>query len=256
MKRILSVVIWIVMLVGCSRNPTLRSDVRQSIQRQSSVGIVAFRRGEYEAARGFFEDALKQAYQLYLPEDIVKLYANLAEVALRLNQWDEADDLLQQGEKIASQESIRSFDLLLVRARFWQKTGQKSKAREVYESTLTAAKTSAEKILARIQYADLLIEEEKWEEARRLLDGAGLSLWFFSDYDILGLYHYYTGLVARGEKNYDKAIQAFRRALASDQKAENLEGIKKDVAQLAEVYRLQGQTERATYYEEFLRFLH
>lgn len=244
----------LLVVVGCSRNPTLRSEVKKGIERSSSAGITAFRREEYETAKIFFEEALKQAYQLYLPSEMVKQYANLAEVSLRLNQQEVADGYLQEGERIASRENIRSFDLLLVRARYFQRRGDKEKAKQSYETMLLYARTKIEKVLGRIHYADFYLEEGNVSEARRVLEGAGFSLWFFSDYDVLGLYHYYLGLVARGEKNYEKALQAFQKALAYDQKAENLEGIRKDLSQLAEVYRLKGDEPKALYYEELLRF--
>ncbi|MFN3659869.1 MAG: tetratricopeptide repeat protein [Brevinematales bacterium] len=253
MKQKIGIVLLLV-IIGCSRNPTLRSDIKKGIERTSSAGITAFRREEYESAKVFFEEALKQAYQLYLPLEMVKQYANLAETCLRLGFLQEANTYLQEGEKIASQESIQSFDLLLVRARYFQRCGEKEKAKSSYESVLKYARTKVEKILGRIHYADFYIEQENWREARRILEGAGFSLWFFSDYDILGLYYYSLGLVAKEEKNYERAFQDFRKALAYDQKAENLDGIRKDLAQLGEICRLKGDELKAVYYQEILRF--
>ncbi|MCX7882009.1 MAG: hypothetical protein N2314_02175 [Brevinematales bacterium] len=245
----------LLIVMGCSRNPTLRSEVRKSLERQSLAGVTAFRRAEYESAKAFFEEALKQAYQLYIPEEMVKQYANLAEVSLRLHRLDAVSNYLETGKRIASQEKVRSFDLLLVWARYLQKCGEREGAKASYELMLSYARTQGEKILGRIHYADFYLSQENWQEARHLLDGVGFSLWFFSDYEILGLYHYYRGLVEKGEKRYEKALEAFQKALLYDRKAENLDGIQKDMAQLMEIYRLKGDESRALYYEELLRFL-
>ncbi len=256
MKRRIFVGFLLALVVaGCSRNPTLRSDVKKGIERQSLAGITAFRRGEYESARAFFEESLQLAYQLYLPTEIIKQYANLVEVSLRLGQFESAEGYLTRAETIAEKEKISSFDLSLVRARFYQEKGDVLQAQKAYEQVLRAAKTKAEKILGRIHYADLWIANTNWNEAQKVLDGAGWSLFLFSDNDILGLYHYQRGVVAQGRGQYDMAIQEFKKALAYDRKAENLEGIAKDVSRLAEVYALKKDEVWATYYQEMSKTL-
>ncbi|URA09707.1 tetratricopeptide repeat protein [Thermospira aquatica] len=254
-KIFLGLLLSVVVFTGCSGNPTLRSDVKKSIERQSLSGITAFRRGEYESAMSFFEEALQLAYQLYLPAEIIKQYANLAEISLRLGQLDKAGSFLVAAETIAGKEKLSSFDLLLVKARFYQEKKDISQAQKIYEEVVQIAKTKSEKILARIHYADLWIASTNWNEAQRILDEAWWNLFLFSDNDILGLYYYQRGVVAQGKKEYDKAIQEFKKALIYDRRAENLEGIVKDILRLGEVYALKNDEAWSNYYQEMAKIL-
>lgn len=256
MRRILVVMV-VMGLVGsaCGRNPTLRYEMKKSIEGQTTAGISSFRRGEYQTALLFFQEALKQAYQLYLPQEIVRQYAFLAEVSLRMTNLQQAFGYWQAGEKIARQEGISSFDLWLVKARYFQMRKDANEAMVCYKTALRLTRTSTEKILASIYYADFFLEQQKPSEARRILNEAGFSLWFFSDYDVLGFYHYYSGLVALEEKNYDEALREFRKALVYDQKAENIQGIVKDLMQILDVYRVKNESVQVSYYEELLKKL-
>ena len=247
-------IVWLVigiLVVDCSKNPTLRNDVRKNLLSQGKSGTAAYYRGEYELADGFFQDALRLSYKLYIPEEMVRFYAYRAEVALSLTNLTNAESFLQEGERIASVEKIVSFDIVLARARYWHVLGDE-KAVDGYMQALRLAKKSAEKIQVRISLASFWMEKGNYVEARKVLDGAGVSLWFLSDYDILGMYFYYSGMVALKEGRLSDALRLFQRALDYDRKAENTMGIVKDMLQIAEVYRQQGDTAMQRYYEQLV----
>jgi tetratricopeptide (TPR) repeat protein len=59
-------------------------------------------------------------------------------------------------------------------------------------------------------------------------------------------------MVALKEGRLSDALRLFQRALDYDRKAENTMGIVKDMLQIAEVYRQQGDTAMQRYYEQLV----
>ena len=70
---------------------------------KNSLGIAAFKQGNYELAESLWQEALGMQSQIQQPSSLANIYNNLGKVYTKMGEWEAAEDFLQRAIRIFDQ---------------------------------------------------------------------------------------------------------------------------------------------------------
>jgi tetratricopeptide (TPR) repeat protein len=172
LKTVLSGFAAIAMLVaaGCSSPKVARPLMDSELAAASQRGRKAFQAGRYEAAAGFYRDALTRARMLNDPVGVGDSAYNLAASLVALGRNEPARAALAEARAECAAESVEAAEALLLEAQIAQREGKTDSVLKLTDQVLVMklSKTDTARILpdARLRRASAYCESGNAAKAR------------------------------------------------------------------------------------------
>lgn len=254
MKKMLIILAAISLFCACgTKNPTVRDTVKKKIGDSQTVGVNEFKKGNYASAKLFLESALKDAYTIDNVEGMVDAMQNLAEVHLRLDNFNDASNYIFRAKAVCEEEGLGSqFAVLQTIGKYYDKTAagaaDHEKAMQAYRTALTLARSDQEKALVynSIGIASMkrnkLDDATEWFTKSRDINEAGKV------YDTLADNYFNLGEVSERKGDNQGALLNYQKALQNDKIAEKSDGIVDDLKKIGTVYSRLNDRNKALFY--------
>jgi tetratricopeptide (TPR) repeat protein len=196
--------------VGCSSPPPLQnqSGVDEEFERTNRTARMAFDNGKLQQAVGLYKQALERAYILDDVNAIVDSQYNLAVCLVRLHDYDQALERVNQSkaELARTNQSIPA-DILLLEATIVYRMGKLDDAWQLTDKILLDPSRLSEAIQSKTHFLRGLIAGE-WDDINQLRNEIA-SLGKPSTAGLRADREELVGRLAMAESNWNEAIEAF-----------------------------------------------
>ncbi len=257
MKFIIFLILTIVILFSCAqqvKNPSIRETVKKSISESISLGVKEYKSGNLQSAKGFFLEALKEAYSIDNTEEIINIEQNLAITTLRSTNLSEASNYIFSAKFIAEKENITLYNYIiyLTIGKYYDRTADTPDDFETaiswYQKAATAAKDDEDRASAYNNIGVTKRKQKKLDEAVRWLDQARRINEGEKNYAALGDNYYYLGQTYEDQGLLSESLKNYLSALNYDKIAEKSVSILDDLKRIAQIYSRMSKFDEALYY--------
>lgn len=239
-------------LYSCgSGNPTVRNDVKKRVDDSLTIGVEEYKKGNYDSAKIFLEQALKNAYSIDNGSDIINAMQNLGEISIKLENYSEASNYIFSAQKLAETEKIQTFNFIitLTIGKFYDKTastsGEYKRALEYYQSAAAMTQKDEEKAVAYNSIGISEIRQGNLDEALVWIEKSRKINESKKIYNAIADNYFNIGEVYEKKGNWNIALTNYNIALQNDKISENSSGIIDDLKSIAQVYLNEGLTDNA-----------
>ncbi len=209
----LCVVIILVGGVGCSSSPTeqSRAEVDEEFERMNRAARTAFDHGRFRQAADLYNQALERAYVLDDVTAIVDSQYNLAVCLVRLHDYDQAHEQVNQSRAELTRAGRSSIpaDILLLEATIVYRMGKLDDAWQLTDTILLDPGRLTEAIQSKTHFLRGLIAGE-WDDINQLRQEI-VSLGTPSTVGLQADREELVGRLAMAQNNWKGAIEAFDR---------------------------------------------
>lgn len=239
---------------GCGKNETIRNNVKKNINEYLALGASDFKKGNYENARIYMEEALRQAYIIDSTESVVYVLQALADVSMKLENYQAASNYLFKAFMLADSEKIKKydFDLYFKMGKYLDRTATNNQGYEAamtnYQLALKRAQNDGERASAYNSMGITRRKQNRLDEALQLIEKSRALNQGLQDFDSLGDNYYSLGEIYFLKSGYDRALNYFLEALKYDKIAENASGIMQDLERIGMIKAQQGKNAEALNY--------